>query len=209
MTMPPLKMFALVLCGVVVALVSAYLLTQAQEDTGLQPLTASTVEPGREIDARPNEPHTREEVLPETSGLLADSGKESTESQDEDPEELSWNEKYRKASLEDLILVHAVITETIETETMPEFRWRFDSGLAEYMGEGPSLPITDHDPLEISAYLFEPQVRGGGILKVVLPREEFAELYELKAELVWVEAAIDERYQSAAATPRGRSRRDR
>ena len=205
MTMPPLKMFALVLCGIVVALVSAYLLTQTQEDTGLQPLTASTVEPGREIDARPNEPHTlenephtREEVLPETSGLLADSGKESTESQDEDPEELSWNEKYRKASLEDLIRVHAVITETIETETMPEFRWRFDSGLAEYMGEGPSLPITDHDPLEISAYLFEPQVRGGGILKVVLPREEFAELYELKAEQVWLEDMIDERNRQAA-----------
>lgn len=198
MTMTPLKTLALVLIGVVVAVASVPLLTQVWEDTALQPPRASGAEPGREIDARPNEPHTREEVLPETSGLLADSGDESTESQDQDPEKLSWSEKYREASLEDLIQTQAVITKTIETETMPEFRWRFDSGLAEYMGEGPSLKITDHDPLEISAYLFEPQIRGGGIHKVVLPREEFAELYELKAELVWLKDMIEERYRLAA-----------
>ena len=161
--------------------------------------------------AGPNELHTRDHALPETSGLLADSGDASTEPQDEDPEELNWGEKYREATLEDLIRVQALFTETIDAEAQPEFRRQFDSGLAEHLGEGNTLKIkgSDHDPLEISAYLFEPKNQGGGIYKAVLPREQFAELYELKAELVWVEAAIDERYQSAASTPRGGSRRDR
>ena len=113
---------------------------------------------------------------------------------------LSWGEKYGKASLEELIRAEASLSKAIESASEPELRRRFELGFGEYLGQGTTLTVTNHDPLEICSYIFQPN--GQGIYKVSLPREEFEELYEKKAEAVWLEDAIDERHHLAALAAR-------
>ena len=78
---------------------------------------------------------------------------------------------------------------SLEEVAQPEFDLRFETGQYEVLQQGSKLRGSDLDPLDVCQVRW----RDGEVQRVVLPRQSFPELYDLRAEIVWLEQEIPRR----------------
>ena len=110
--------------------------------------------------------------------------------------ELTWRDTYRLTPSGELQRAIQEIEDVIYEATREEFEYRFSIGMGvETLNTGPVYEAKDLDPTSVYWVRIHP---GGPVQKVTLPREEFPEVYELKALSAWLRGELDKKQSSVA-----------
>jgi hypothetical protein len=100
-------------------------------------------------------------------------------------EEMDWTVKYLQAGLSEVTSEHDALRQALRETTQPYYDQELAAGRYEVEGHhrpGEMYPLSEDDG-ELAARYFDP---GGEVRRVVIPRDEFPELYEMRREIQWL-----------------------
>jgi len=151
------------------------------------PLTDPLQQPsdGRQSGAAPSGTH--EAAAPAASNAGPASAHEAPET--------DWKRLFEGMTIPELTRIEAEMAADYRTRTQVEVNARFDAGMGELIsGEDKRYEFTEDDDKEISGVRLVP---GRGTFRLVLPRDEFEDLYLLREQRGHVQRLIAAKQRAA------------